>query len=100
MKSEFSYYSLFLKYYLTEIGDSRRDDSSFIEERAAHAGEVFEESRRDGLNVFQAQERATEALIEGLPGYTSEKTGVSSVETAVISEETPFIHDYYPIDVG
>ncbi len=65
-KIEFSYYSLFLKKHLQDIGDSRADDNDFISESAERAEIEFEESRRDGLTVDQAQEKAMSVLVSGV----------------------------------
>ena len=65
-KIDFSYYSLFLKKLLQDIGDSRADDVEFISEYAERAEIEFEESRRSGLTVDQAQERAMSVLISGI----------------------------------
>jgi len=63
---EFSYFSLSLKNYLQDVGDERADDIAFINELAALAEETFEERRRDGLTVDQAQELAMAVLMEGM----------------------------------
>lgn len=65
-KIEFSYYSLFLKKHLQDIGDSRADDAEFISEYAERAEIEFEESRRDGNTVFAAQEKAMSVLVSGV----------------------------------
>ena len=49
---------------MQEIGEPTFDDA-FVDERAAAAEKAFEESRRDGLTVDQAQERAMSVLLEG-----------------------------------
>lgn len=63
---EFSYFSLYLKGHLQDIGDSRADDADFINESAERAEIEFEESRRDGLTVDQAQEKAMSVLLSGV----------------------------------
>lgn len=65
-KIEFSYFSLSLKSYFQDVGDERANDAAFINERAALAEEAFEERRRDGMTVDQAQELAMAVLMEGL----------------------------------
>ena len=59
-KPELSYYRLYLQRVMQEIGEPTFDD-----DRAAAAEKAFEESRRDGLTVDQAQERAMSVLLEG-----------------------------------
>ena len=63
---EFSYFSLYLKGHLQDIGDSRADDADFINESAERAEIEFEDSRRSGLTVDQAQERAMSVLISSI----------------------------------
>lgn len=63
-KPELSYYRLYLQRVLREQGDTAISDD-FLDERSAAAEEEFEESRRDGLTVDQAQERAMSVLLEG-----------------------------------
>jgi len=63
---EFSYFSLYLKRHLQDIGDSRADDVEFISEYAERAEIEFEESRRDGNTVFDAQEKAMSVLVSGV----------------------------------
>ena len=66
MPKELDYYALYLQKYLTDTGDKRKDDEGFIRSRAELAAQEFEEARRDGLTVDQAQERAIEILMEGI----------------------------------
>jgi hypothetical protein len=66
MSKELSYYRLYLKKYLVDTDDPRKDVDDFIEARAELAEKEFEESRRDGLTVDQAQERAITVLMEGV----------------------------------
>ena len=62
-----SYWALYLKKYLTEEGDPRKDDDAFIDARAELAAATMEETRlKEGLTVNQAEERATAVLMEGL----------------------------------
>ena len=61
-----NYYTSYLRAYLTEVGDVRKDDDDFIESRADASSEEFEERRRDGMNVFDAQECAMNVLLEGV----------------------------------
>lgn len=63
---EFSYFSLYLKRHLQDIGDSRADDADFINDYAERAEVEFEECRRDGYTVDQAQERAMSVLTSGV----------------------------------
>ena len=52
-----SYWSLYLKKYLTEEDDPRKDDDDFIDARAELAAATMEEVRlHEGLTVNQAEE--------------------------------------------
>ena len=62
-----SYWALYLKKYLTEEDDQRKDDDAFIDARAELAAATMEETRlKEGLTVNQAEERAITVLMEGL----------------------------------
>lgn len=61
-----NYYKLYLKNYLREQDDLRADDDEFISSRSVRAEDVFEKGRREGLAVWQAQERAMRTLVEDL----------------------------------
>ena len=63
-KPELSYYRLYLQRVMQEIGEPSFD-YAFVDERVNAAEEEFEESRRNGLAVDQAQERAMAVLLEG-----------------------------------
>ena len=65
MKSELSYYRLYLLRFLKEQEDERANDDEFIDARADAAEIEYEERRRDGLTVDQAQELAIAVLLEG-----------------------------------
>ena len=65
MSKELSYYRLYLKKYLVDTDDPRKDVDDFIDSRAELAEKEWEERRRDGLTVDQAQESAMSVLIEG-----------------------------------
>ena len=65
MKSELSYYRLYLLRFLKEQEDERSNDDEFIDARADAAEIEYEERRRDGLTVDQAQELAMAVLLEG-----------------------------------
>ena len=66
-KKDISYWALYLKRYLTEENDPRKDDDAFIDARAELAAATMEETRlKEGLTVNQAEERATAVLMEGL----------------------------------
>mgnify|MGYP000795891545 CR=1 FL=1 len=64
--TELSYYGLYLLSYLKENHPDKVGDAAFIEGRADHAAEVFEQSRREGYLPEGAQELAMAALLEGL----------------------------------
>lgn len=66
-KKDISYWALYLKKYLTEEDDPRKDDDAFIDARAELAAAMMEETRlKEGLTVNQAEERAITVLMEGL----------------------------------
>lgn len=62
---DFDYYQLYLRNFLTDIGDDRKDDIAFIKERASLANKVAIDSRRSGMTVDQAQQQAMDVLLEG-----------------------------------
>lgn len=62
---EFSFFRLYLKKYLTETNNPLKDNNEFINTRADDAEVDFEERRRDGMTVEQAQELAMAVLMEG-----------------------------------
>lgn len=61
-----NYYTTYLKAYLTDAGDARKDDEDFITARADAASEAFEDNRRSGVPAACAQEMAMSVLMEGL----------------------------------
>ncbi len=62
-----SYWALYLKKYLTEEDDPRKDDDAFIDARAERAAATMEKTRlQENLTVNQAEERALTVLMEGL----------------------------------
>ena len=65
-KVDFNYYALYLKKYLVDNDDPRKDDAEFINDRADLAGLEYESNRLNGLEVFQAEELAMEVLMSGL----------------------------------
>ena len=66
-KKNISYWALYLKKYLTDENDPRKDDDAFIDARAELAAATMEETRlKEGLTVNQAEERARAVLMEGL----------------------------------
>lgn len=64
--AEFSYYGLYLLKYLRENHPDRVSDTDFIEGRADHATDVYEQSRLEGATPEGAQELAMAALLQGL----------------------------------
>ena len=66
MSKELSYYRLYLKKYLVDTDDPRKDVDDFIDSRAELAEVEFEERRRDGLTVNQTQECAIAVLMDGV----------------------------------
>ena len=63
---DFSYFSLYLKNYLTDAGDVRKDDDEFINARGDMAAGVLEGERRSGSSAEQAQESAMAVLMDGI----------------------------------
>lgn len=63
---QLSYYGLYLQHYLQSNYFEQAADGAFIEERESHAASVFEQARREGHSVVEAQEAAMYALLEGL----------------------------------
>ena len=61
-----NYYTTYLKAYLSDAGDARKDDDDFISSRADAASEEYEVQHRAGAAPPCAQELAMSILIEGL----------------------------------
>lgn len=61
-----NYYSNYLRNYLTDADDIRKDDEDFIIARADAASEEYEVQRRAGAPPPCAQELAMGILMEGL----------------------------------
>lgn len=61
-----NYYSNYLRAYLTDVGDMRKDDVDFISARADAASEEYEVQCRAGAPPACAQELAMTVLMEGL----------------------------------
>ena len=61
-----NYYSSYLRAYLTDAGDIRRDDENFISARADAASEEYEVQCRGGAPPPCAQELAMAVLMAGL----------------------------------
>ena len=61
-----NYYTTYLKAYLTDAGDARKDDDDFISTRADAASEEYEVQCRAGAPPPCAQELAMAVLMEGL----------------------------------
>ena len=60
-----NYYSSYLKAYLTDAGDARKDDDDFITTRADAASEEYEVQCRGGAPPPCAQELVMAVLMEG-----------------------------------
>ena len=60
-----NYYSNYLRDYLADAGDVRKDDEDFITARADAASDEYEVQRRAGAPPPCAQELAMEVLMEG-----------------------------------
>ena len=63
---ELSYYGMYLRKFLEEIDSPKKNDETFINERADAAEIEYEERRRDGMSVFEAQECAMAVLVAGI----------------------------------
>ncbi len=63
---ELSYYGMYLRKFLEEIDSPKKNDESFVNERADAAEIEYEERRRDGKSVFEAQECAMAVLVAGI----------------------------------
>ena len=61
-----NYYSNYLRTYLTDAGDVRKDDDDFISARADAASDEYEVQCRGGAPPPCAQEMAMTVLMEGL----------------------------------
>ena len=66
-KKEISYYRLYLQRLLKEWDEENRVSEDFLDERADAAEAEYEDARRDGLTVDQAQERAMAVLLVDMP---------------------------------
>lgn len=64
--TDLSYYGLYLLKYLKENHPEKAADTDFIESRADHAADVYEQSRLEGYTPEGAQELAMAALTKGL----------------------------------
>lgn len=61
-----SYFRDYLRGFLVDEDDPRKDDETFIDGRADRAEGVMEDARRNGATVNQAEEEAMAVLMEGL----------------------------------
>lgn len=66
VRNEMSYYRLYLLHLKKEWGVMFTMSDDELDERADAAEEEYENARRDGLTVDQAQERAMSILLDGL----------------------------------
>ena len=65
-KIDFNYEALYLKKYLLEHDDPRKDDSEFISLRVQAAADEYESIRLAGGTPDAAQEACIKVLMEGL----------------------------------
>lgn len=65
-KVEFLYTRLYLKKYLVDNNDPRKDDANFINSRGEEAEKTYEKAFLSGLTPNQAKEVAMKVLMEGL----------------------------------
>lgn len=65
MAKEMSYYRRYLQHILREWGMENRYSADLLDERANAAEEEYENARREGLTVDQAQELAMVVLLDG-----------------------------------
>lgn len=61
-----SYFRDYLRGFLVDEDDPRKDDEAFVDGRADRAEGVMEDARRNGATVNQAEEDAMAVLMEGL----------------------------------
>ena len=66
MTNTMSYYRRYLQLLKNQYGSGFPIEDDELDERADAAEEEYENARRDGLTVDQAQERAMTALLEGI----------------------------------
>ena len=66
MTNTMSYYRRYLQLLEKQYGSGFPIEDDELDERADAAEEEYENARRDGLTVDQAQERAMTALLEGI----------------------------------
>lgn len=64
--TELSYYGLYLLSYLKENHPDKAGNAAFIDSRADHAADVYEQARLEGYLPEGAHELAMTALLEGL----------------------------------
>ena len=60
------YARLYLKKYLVDNNDPRKDDDDFINSRGAESEEAYEKAFLSGLTPNQAREVAMATLLEGI----------------------------------
>ena len=65
-KKEMSYYRRYLQHLLGEWDEEHKYGDDFLDERADAAEEEYENARREGLTVDQAQELAMAVLLNGM----------------------------------
>ena len=65
MAKEMSYYRRYLQHILRAWGMENRYSADLLDERANAAEEEYENARREGLTVDQAQELAMAVLLDG-----------------------------------
>jgi len=85
--TELSYYGLYLLSYLQNNQPDKAGDTAFIEERADHAADVYEQARLEGYQPDGAQELAMAALLQGL--HFSKYNTVVEVLWNELSDEVP-----------
>ena len=66
MTNTMSYYRRYLELLKRQYGSDFPIEDGKLDELADAAEECYEEARRDGLTVDQAQELAMETLLDGL----------------------------------
>ena len=94
-KVDFNYYALYLKKYLVDNDDPRKDDAEFINDRADLAGQEYENNRLSGLEVFQAEELAMEVLMAGLDQFFTSKIKDQATMLGLYVFLSGAIHQYF-----
>ena len=89
---ELDYYELYLLDYLRQHRFSQQHDRDFIRARADEAAETYEQERRNGHSMDQAQELAMTALTKGLH-YSQYDILLDVIDTEFEKSVPPVLHE-------